>query len=362
MSTVRRTGGTDPDVEARRPAGPAVRAPAAASVGAPPVRPPTLAHRLEYLLFRVAGGVGRLLGDRGAARLGAALGRFVYHGLGIRRRVVESHIRHAFPGRDEAWVQATAAAAYAHLGREGMALLRLSSLDRAKVRARTEIEGLDAFLAALDRGRGLVLVTGHIGNWEIGGASLAARGIAIDVVAQRQANPLFDRAIVEARERLGMRVIERGRATREGLRSLRQGRVLAFVADQDARRAGVFVPFFGRLASTHRGPALLALRTGAPLFLGVALRARDGRYRVRLEEVVVDRDGDADDVVRRLTAAFTAGLEAAVLAAPDQYLWHHRRWKTRPPEEPAPEASGITPGHGSAPAAQAMNPNQPERP
>lgn len=303
---------------------------------------PTLRHRLEYLAFRGAAGAARLLGDAASERLLAAAGRLAYRPLGIRRRLVEAHLRQAFPGRDEAWIRRTAAAAYAHLGREGAAMIRLSSLSREHIIARTEVEGLDEFRAALAQGRGLVLVTGHFGNWEIGGAALAARGIPIVGVAQRQANPLFDREIVAARERLGMRIVERGRATKEGLRALREGHVVALVADQDARRAGIFVPFFGRLASTHRGPAVLALRTGAPLFLGTALRTPTGGYHVRLEPVDVERDGDAEEVVYNLTAAYTARLEAAIRAAPEQYFWHHRRWKTRPPEEPPNRAPGIT--------------------
>jgi KDO2-lipid IV(A) lauroyltransferase len=218
-------------------------------------------------------------------------------------------------------------------------MLRVSALSAEAVLARTEVEGLAELRAALDAGRGVVLVSGHLGNWEIGGAALAVRGVPIDVVAQRQSNPLFDRLVVETRERLGMRVIPRELGTRQGLRSLREGRLLALVADQDARGGGVFVPFFGRLASTHRGPAMLALRTGAPLFVTRGLlRTPEGGYRGGVEEVVVDREGELDDVVERMTAAFTARLEAGVRAAPDQYFWQHRRWKSRPPEERAPGA------------------------
>lgn len=326
-------------------------------------RTPTLAHRAEHLLFRGAVGLSRALGPGGAGRFGAALGGLAYRPLGLRRRLVESHLRLAFPEQGEAWIRATAAAAYAHLGREALALLRLSALRGEEVLACTEVEGLQAFRAALGLGRGLVLVTGHLGNWEIGGAALAARGIPLAVVAQRQSNPLFDRSIVDARERLGMRVIERGRAPRLGLRALREGRAVAFVADQDARRAGVFVPFFGRPASTHRGPALLALRTGAPLFLGTALRTPAGGYRVRVEEVEVERTGEVDNVVHRLTAAFTARLEEAVRAAPEQYFWHHRRWKTRPVEELRIGVPGIIYRSGSDPApAPETDPERAELP
>lgn len=302
----------------------------------------TIAHRVEYLLFATAVRLSNALGERPAARAAATLGGLAYRPLGIRRRDVEAHLRAAFPQRGEPWIRATATACYAHVAREALALLRLSTMDRRELVARTEIVGLEAFRAALEQGRGLVLVTGHLGNWEIGGAALAARGIPLDGVAQRQANPLFDRAIAAARERLGMRLIDRRRAPSLALRSLRAGRVVAFVADQNAGGAGVFVPFFGRLASTHRGPALLALRADAPVFLGTALRLPGGHYRVRLEAVTRPAADARDDALGQLTAAFTTRLEDAVREAPDQYFWHHRRWKTRPPEEQAVPGLGTT--------------------
>lgn len=302
---------------------------------------PTLAHRVEYALFRGVATLSRALGDAGAARLGAALGRLAYRPFGVRRRVVEANLRAAFPDRGSAWIRRTARGAYAHLGREALTMLRLASLGREGLLARTRVTGLYSMRAALRRGRGVVGVTGHLGNWRITAAALTARGMPVDVVAQGQANPLFDRAVNRARERLGMRVIDRRRAPRQALRSLRAGRVVGFVADQDARRSGVFVPFFGRPASTHRGPALLAVRTGAPVFVVTALRSPDGGWDVRADPVEVDRAGATDDVVRRLTAAFTARLEMAARRAPEQYFWHHRRWKTAPAEEPTDPQDGI---------------------
>lgn len=272
-----------------------------------------------------------MLGARLAGRLAAALGRLAYRPLGIRAAVVEDQLRRAFPERDAAWVRRTASASYAHLGREAMSMLRLSRLTADDVRAVTQLdEGFEELRAAVEAGAGAIMVTGHFGNWEIGGAALAARGIPLDVVARRQANPLTDRLINAARERLGMRVIATGDATRGSLRSLRAGRVLALVADQDARQAGIFIPFLGRPASTFRGPALLALRSGAPVFIGTAVRTPDGTYRVRIRRIEWPEADDPESRLRALTAAHVAALEAAVRERPDQYLWHHRRWKTRP--------------------------------
>ncbi len=296
---------------------------------------PTLAHRLEYALFAGAIAIGSRVSEPTAACIGAFLGRLGYRPLGIRRHVAEKHLLLAFPDRDADWVRRTAAATYAHFGREAIALLRMTRVTRAQIVERTGIDGFEAFTHAVHAGNGVVIVAGHLGNWEIGAAMLAARGIPMDVVVQRQANPLFDRAIVRARERLGLGVIERRRAPKLALRSLRAGRVVAFVSDQNAGKDGVFVPFFGRPASTHRGAALMAVRTGAPLFLALPLRTAGERYHMSMLEIRTDRSSDPEQAVHDLTAAFTAGLEKAVRSAPDQYLWLHRRWKTRPPQERA---------------------------
>ena len=302
-------------------------------------RQPTLAHHAQQALFMGAVGLARLLGDKGSGVLGGSIGRLGYFPLKFRRVLVEQHLRWAFPERDDAWIRATARAAYAHLGREAIATIRLARMSQADVLARTTVIGLEQFRDALAEGNGLVLASGHVGNHEIGAAALSARGIPLDLVVQRQANPLFDAALIESRRRLGLGVIDRFQATRLAIKALRGGRAVAFAADQNAGQAGVFVPFFGRLASTHRGAALFAVKTGAPLFLGTALR-KGQKYEVLLQRVDVPREGELDEVVYRLTVAFTERLEAVVRQAPEQYLWLHRRWKTRPPEETHPGGGG----------------------
>lgn len=296
-------------------------------------RKPTLMHRVEQGMFMTAVQAARMLGDTGAAAIGSKIGSLGYFPLRFRRPMVEKHLRWAFPEKDDAWIQQTARAAYAHLGREAIATIRLARMNREDVLDRTTVIGFDEFKRELARGNGLVLASGHVGNHEIGAAALSARGIPLDLVVQRQGNPLFDKSLIASRQRLGLGVIDRAHATRLAIKALRRGRAVAFAADQNAGKAGIFVPFFGRLASTHRGAALFAVKTGAPLFLGTSLRKGNG-YEVTLEPVEVDRSGELEDVVQRLTVAFTERLEAVVRSAPEQYLWLHRRWKTRPPEEP----------------------------
>lgn len=295
-------------------------------------RTPTLRHRFEYAAFRLVRGLLRALPEEAALRLGGALGWIAATVLRIRRRVVDRHLEIAFPDRSSPWRTKVARGCYVHLGRESVATLVLSGLEAEDVVARTTVEGLEPVQEAVEDGRGAVVVTGHLGNWEIGGAALAARGIPVDAVAVGQANPLFDRDLLAARSRLGMKVIEKTKAPRGVLRSLSEGRVSALVADQNPIRGWILVEFFGKEAPTARGPALLALRTGAPLFLGVALREPGWpqRYRVVLERVEAEVTGDRDADVRQLVEAYTARLEGWIARAPEQYFWQHRRWKSRP--------------------------------
>jgi KDO2-lipid IV(A) lauroyltransferase len=295
----------------------------------PPERRPSLRHRAEFAALQSVLFLAQRMPAARAERMGERVGLAI-HRLGFRLDVTLDNLRNAFPGHDEAELRNIARRSYAHLGREMVVALRLRGTTPQELIERSTVDGLDAVFHAMEAGGGVVLVTGHLGNWEVGAACLAARGVAMDVVMQRQSNPLADRTINSNRLRLGLNPIDRRRASKLGLRTLREGRVLGFVSDQDARSGGVFVPFFGRAASTHRGPALLALRTGAPMFAATGLRTPDGTYDCRIHPILAVREGQPDDAVARLTAAYTAVFEDAIRLAPEQYLWQHRRWKTRP--------------------------------
>lgn len=294
-----------------------------------------LADRLEHGLFLLVRWVISALPEGPALALGAALGWLGGSVLRIRRADADRHLELAFPEKDAAWRRRVARESYVHLGREAVSTFRVTARGPEEVVARTTMVGFEAFRAAVAEGKGVILVTGHVGNWELGGAAFSARGLPVDAVVKRMANRLFDAELEASRRRVGVRLVDLSEAPREALRSLRQGRVLGLIADQDAREHGVFVPFFGREAATFRGPALFALKAGAPIFLGVSLREGGvpARYRVTVEHIAFAPSGDREDDVRALTLAHTAALERAVRDAPEQYFWQHRRWKTRPSGE-----------------------------
>ena len=296
------------------------------------MKPTTFRHRVEFLGYRIALGVLGALPEGWALRLGSGVGWVAGIVLGIRRRVVQAHLLQAFPDKPSVWRRRVAGASFRHFGREFLASFLLGRMSRKEILDRTQFVGFGPLQEAVDKGLGAVVVTAHFGNWEIAGAALALRGIPLDVVAQRQRNPLFNTELTRVRTELGMRVILRGDALREGLRSLRKGRALALLGDQNLRRGGVFVDFLGKKASTARGAAVLALRVGCPMFFGVSHRlpGYPPRYRVEIVPVEFTPSGDKEADAIRLTEIHTRLLEEQVLVSPEQYFWQHRRWKTQP--------------------------------
>ena len=315
-------GGRRPDTAGRQPA---------------VQRPPTLRNRIEFWIFRALSWIVVVLPERAALGLCSALGWVAGVVLRVRRSDTDQHLLIAFPERDSAWRRGAARGSYMHLGREAAMTLRFARMRPEEIVRRTDVVGLDALRAAAAEGSGALVISGHLGNWEVAAAAVAARGVPMDVAAHLQKNPLFYRHMVELRDRLGLTVIAKNEAFHLVPRALAAGRVVALVADQNMRRRGVFVDFFGRAAATAKGPALFALRTGAPVFLGVAVREEGypSRYRVVIEPVPVIEEAPGADAIRDLTQRHVSRLEAHIREVPNQYFWQHRRWKTRP--DPARE-------------------------
>jgi KDO2-lipid IV(A) lauroyltransferase len=300
------------------------------------LRKPTLAHRAEYYTMRATVAALRALSWNAACKIGEKLGALGYRPLGIRKRVVERQIAAAFPNLDRDAVISLARESYEHLGRTFIETALLESLGRDGLQHLVEtVEGWDEVDDVMSKGKGAVMVTGHIGNWELAGAYVAARGVPLDAIARGMANPLFDDYVNRAREAAGMTIIHDSDAVKRTPRSLRAGRAVAFIADQGVLGlASTYVPFFGRPAKTPRGAAVFALRFDVPVIFVVALRQPNGRFRVVVERIEARRTGNMDRDVDAIVAAFTEHLEKWVRVVPAQYFWQHRRWRRQPPDTP----------------------------
>ena len=180
-----------------------------------------------------------------------------------------------------------------------------------------------------------IMVTGHLGNWELMGYTLSMLGVRLHAIARPLDNPLLNRWLLGIREAWGLHVLTKFGASQEMQAILERGEHLGFIADQNAGDRGMFVPFFGRLASAYKSIALLAITQNLPVVVAAAFRTAPGlHYQWRVQEVIEPHQwADVDDPVYWLTARYTWGLEQLVRSEPSQYLWLHRRWKSRPRHE-----------------------------
>lgn len=296
-----------------------------------------LAVLIGMLPFGFACAVGRGLGAL-AFRLSASL-----------RRVILENLAQAFPDRDEAWQWRTGLESMRSFGLTVIELTQNRYVDR-HIRDLVEYppECACVFDEALARGRGVVTATGHIGSWEIGVRRVVAHGQPAVAVAREQNAPPLTRWIDRSRRRSGMGIVWRRPhqpVADEIERVLRANAIVGLLCDQDASVRSVFVPFFGRPAATPRGPGELVLRTGATLVAGWCHRVPGGRHRLTIERVPLPAPtGDRERDVTAIVAAATAALERAIREAPEQWVWFHRRWKTRPPGEAAQAAAEPTGG------------------
>jgi len=271
-----------------------------------------------------------------ALRLGEWGGRRVMAWTPTRVRIVMDNLRRSFPEKTDAELRTICRGVFEHFGRAAVEIAVAHRLIRSSNwRDHIVFRNEHILHDVLAEGKGAIFLTGHLGVYEIFGLLLSFRGAELVSVYRPIKNPLIDRLIRRRRTAFRQVVVERQGALPALWRVLRNKGYVGLVVDQHIRRDGVWVPFFGRPASTTPAPALLALRTGAPIVVGCARRL-PGLFRF---EVVADepirarpsRDRERD--VLELTARLTRRIEDHIRETPEQWLWMHRRWRPVPPED-----------------------------
>lgn len=295
--------------------------------------------RLELLIFRLAIGTLAALPRRLALRVGALLGDLFYLLDRRDRAIALINLGIAFPDKTPAERRAVLRESVRNLGRTGAEICHLRSLTASTVRDYVRVEDPQLWQATLDRAarHGTLILTGHFGNWELLAYAHGLLGHPITLVHRPMNNELVDDAITGMRARAGTVSLPKKSAAKAALRALHRHQIVAIPADQNqTRRYGVFADLFGLPASTTPGPARLAMLSGAPVVPVFLVRegATDKHRIVVLPEVEMAKTGDREADVIENTRRCNAVFETMLRRYPEQWIWFHKRWKTRPLGEP----------------------------
>jgi Kdo2-lipid IVA lauroyltransferase/acyltransferase len=295
-------------------------------------------EKLEYwLVLAVAWPLGLI--PRGLARLLAgALAAGVYLALGRLRRVGEKNLAMALSELSARERSQILRRLYRYLGWQLVEFCRMPRYTPKNTRDWIRTEGLEHYLEAARRGKGVLVLTGHLGAWELSSFYHSLMGYPMGMVIRRLDNRLLDDYVNRIRRLHGNRVLHKDDFARGLLTAMREGEAVGILMDTNMTPPqGVFAPFFGRLACTAAGLARVALRTGAAVLPGFMLwEPAEQRYVLRFgPELEFLQSDDAEADVLAATAQCNQVLEGWIRRYSDQWLWIHRRWKTRPEGEPA---------------------------
>jgi KDO2-lipid IV(A) lauroyltransferase len=295
-------------------------------------------HALEVVLLRVVGGVVRALPLRFMQSLAARAARAAFRLGGKRTRWALLNLRIAYPDESEERLREIGAESYAHMAWNMLDWIRAERWGPAEIEARFSVSGLEYVQQALAPGQGVLSLSLHLGNFELGGRAFGVFGIPTSVVARPMRNALLYDSIVRKRAEADIETIAHRDAVRPILRALRKGRAVFVLNDQYSRRSrGVFVPLFGALCSTSAGVATLSLRTGAPVIPVYVIRDAPDHHTIYFHSAVPsESSGDRAADVVKLTARYNEVLEGFIRKHPEQWIWNHRRFRHSPdvPESP----------------------------
>jgi KDO2-lipid IV(A) lauroyltransferase len=299
-----------------------------------------LIDRLQYVGLRLVSMALHCWPVNANLQVAKALGNFMYAVDRRHRERALGNLRRSFPHMGERQRAALARRSMQQLVMLFVEVLFTTRLVRIDTFADyVELENFrDVLRLLLKKNQGLIMLTGHYGNWEILGYVLATLGFETTAIARPLDNPYVNEWLLGVRERMGQRIIAKKGATDEVVDVLSRHGTIGFIADQNAGPKGIFVDFFGRKASTYKSIGLLAMQFEVPIVVGYARRVHDRfHFRVGATDVIHPRDWkDQPDPLRYITQRYSSAIEAFVREDPGQYLWVHRRWKTRPKGE-APE-------------------------
>jgi KDO2-lipid IV(A) lauroyltransferase len=290
----------------------------------------SIQHHLEYLGYTAVEKFVLSVPDRqmvGVARFFAFLTFFI---LRIRRKDSIENLKVAFAHKNEKWYKITAYFSYLHFAMLILEFMKMTRLSPDNLQHKFRKVDLTDLIDEINGENAAVVISGHFGNWELAMGYLYLQGIHSAIIQRKQRNFLVDDKMKKLREKWGMEILYPEGAVDASIMALKNGKIIALLGDQDGGKKGIFVPFFGREASTNVGAAVIHLKTGATLFLGICTRVTACSFDFKVNKMQSFPEKEVNSVnIEKVTANFTHYLERAIRKNPHQYFWMHRRWKSQ---------------------------------
>jgi len=287
----------------------------------------SMKHYAEYYALRIVAAFVRALPRHWALSFGRSVGRLTMKVLPSRYRMAKENLERALPELNEAEVEAVVYKNFEHLGVSGVEMLRLDMFKHDDLQRYFDVDIVDSISEAMALNRGVILLTGHLGFWEVGHFLLSDLGIPVSVVAKPLKNPLSEKYFTAAREFFGTEIIDSHHGARQIVKTIKENRVVIVLLDQHISPPGsVPTQFFGRPAYTTTAITNLAMKYQVPIVPIFCLRQKDDRYRVWTEPFIML---DKERSVSENTQVLTTIIEKAARKDISQWFWVHKRWRVK---------------------------------
>jgi KDO2-lipid IV(A) lauroyltransferase len=289
-------------------------------------------NRLEYIGLKLLIVIVFLLGRKIARFFGKIIAFIVFYFVPFRKQLVLTNISLSFSEKSKEEINRIAKNTYKTFIRVFIDMFFISKMPDEDIEKMLFYDK-NMIEKALSKGKGLVLLSAHFGNWELSALAFAKK-YPVALIVAKQSNDFVDTMIESFRSKEGFNVLNFPRDDKMSFRKivkvLRKNQVLAILGDQDAGHKGIFLPFMGRLASTPKGPAFFALRAGSPIITAFGVCQKDGSMKMKLEEIQMPNSGNEEKDIEIINTIYNKRLEGVIKENPDQWFWFHRRWNTRP--------------------------------
>ena len=291
-----------------------------------------IAYFIAYIPLKATIITIRMLPYSAAIALGKLTGILFFLGSATYRKVAIKNLKLAYNLTDSE-ARTRALTIFKEMGTTFAEIITLSPLSEKYLKENVDIEGYSNFLKAKEFGKGVFLLSAHLGNWEMMGAIHSMLSGSLTVIYKKHKNPYVNKAIISLRDVCNIKLIPRRNSTRKTLAALKRGETLGILPDLHTNKASqaVMVPFFGMSASTNYGLALLAIKTGTPIVPAFTVRTGTGRHLCTYQKpVFLKSTGDIDSDIKEATARINAIIEEEIRKYPSQWYWVNDRWKSTP--------------------------------